>query len=67
MSSGTEPLKNMHSFKDGAVHQYFSELFSEDDAQHVTNMFGSGGLLQRQWNHGDIREQFELGDHPCDR
>jgi hypothetical protein len=67
INADAEPLKSLYSFESGAVHQYFSDLFASQDTRHVTDVFGSDGILQRQWNHGDLREQFEFGDHPSDR
>lgn len=67
MNADAEPLKSLYSFKTGAVHRYFSDMFAANDALHITNVFGDCGILQRQWNHGDLREQFEFGDHPSDR
>ncbi|OAL49345.1 hypothetical protein IQ07DRAFT_653625 [Pyrenochaeta sp. DS3sAY3a] len=67
LRAGENPLSDFHSLEDGGVYEYFDQLFSQKNAQQIVPMYGSKGLLQRQWNHGDIREQFELGDHPSDK
>ncbi|CAO2652446.1 Nn.00g007290.m01.CDS01 [Neocucurbitaria sp. VM-36] len=66
LRTGAEPLKQLYSFEDGTVHQYFSHVFLRNDTDHVMPIHGPKGILQRQWNHGDLRENAFFGEHPSD-
>lgn len=55
MKSEAEPLNKVYNLNDGSVHDFFHAVFSENNTRLTTAIHGSSGLLQRQWNHGDMK------------
>ncbi|KAB2106644.1 hypothetical protein AG0111_0g4862 [Alternaria gaisen] len=64
LKDSAEPLNKVYNFDDGSVHQYFCETFTQNDRRLITTLRGPKGLLQRQWNHGDLRLAHDLSLHP---
>jgi len=56
LCAGVKPLQELRRFDDGSVHRYFRDLFSRNEPGLITSIHGPAGILQRQWNHGDMRE-----------
>lgn len=59
LTKSSEPLHHIYDFLDGSVYGYLDSLLSTQDSPYVTPIYGSKGLLQRQWNHGSPRQKLQ--------
>ncbi|KAI4650431.1 hypothetical protein J4E93_002787 [Alternaria ventricosa] len=55
IKSEAKPLNKLYTLNDGSVHEFFHKVFNANDTELTTSIHGSSGLLQRQWNHGDMK------------
>ncbi|XP_014555183.1 hypothetical protein COCVIDRAFT_17198 [Bipolaris victoriae FI3] len=62
-----EPFKKLHTFDNDSVHSFFSDIFSTNKSELITTINGPSGLLQRQWNHGDMTLVDDSKSHPTYR
>jgi len=60
----SEPLNRLYTVDNGSVHEYFCKAFTQDESRLITTLHGPSGILQRQWNHGDVRLVHDLFNHP---